>query len=55
MRALVLLFPFLILPVASGAVEWRPVEASELTQKTPRVDTAADAEAIFWDIRVKIT
>jgi Domain of Unknown Function with PDB structure (DUF3857) len=53
MRALVLLFPFLILPVASGAVEWRPIEPSELTQKTPHVDPAADAEAIFWDIRVE--
>jgi hypothetical protein len=53
LRALVLLFPFLILPVASGAVEWRPVDPSELTQKTPHVDPAADAEAIFWDIRVE--
>jgi hypothetical protein len=35
------------------AVDWRPVEASELAQKTPRVDPAADAEAIFWDVHVE--
>ena len=35
------------------AADWRPVNAPELAQKTPRVDPAADAEAIFWDIRLK--
>ena len=35
------------------AVDWRPVDASELAQKTPRVDPAADAEAIFWDVRIE--
>jgi uncharacterized protein DUF3857/transglutaminase superfamily protein len=33
--------------------DWRPVTQSELTQKTPKVDPAADAEAIFWDVRIE--
>jgi len=35
------------------AGNWRPVDPSELTQQTPRVDPTADAEAIFWDIRLE--
>ncbi len=35
------------------AADWRPVDPSELMQKTPRVDPGADAEAIFWDIRLE--
>jgi hypothetical protein len=35
------------------AIEWRPVEPAELAQKTPKVDPAADAEAIFWDVRIE--
>jgi hypothetical protein len=37
---------------SSFAATWRPVDPAELAQKTPRVDPAADAEAIFWDVRV---
>ena len=38
---------------AAAAVEdWRPVEPAELALKKPMVDPDADAEAIFWDIRV---
>jgi hypothetical protein len=35
------------------AADWRPVTDAELAQKTPRVDPAADAEAIFWDIKIE--
>src|SRR5678815_4509177 len=35
------------------AADWRPVDASELAQKTPRVQPDADAEAIFWDVRIE--
>ena len=35
------------------AAEWRPVTEAELGQKTPRVDPGADAEAIFWDIKIE--
>lgn len=36
----------------AGDEEWRPVNPSELALKTPVVDPDADAEAIFWDIRI---
>ncbi len=39
--------------VSGFAVDWRPVTQSELAQKTPKVDPAADAEAIFWDVRIE--
>src|SRR5438445_10796929 len=43
----------LLLSTPLTAADWRPVDASELAQKTPRVDPAADAEAIFWDIKIE--
>ena len=35
-----------------GVEEWRPVDPSELALKKPIVEADADAEAIFWDIRI---
>ena len=35
------------------ADDWRPVTQAELAQKAPKVDPAADAEAIFWDVRIE--
>ena len=32
--------------------EWRPVTPEELAAKTPVVEKDADAEAIFWEVRV---
>ncbi len=32
--------------------EWRPVSSAELEMKTPKVEAGADAEAIFWEIRI---
>nr|MDQ3042186.1 DUF3857 and transglutaminase domain-containing protein [Acidobacteriota bacterium] len=32
--------------------EWRQVSPAELAMKTPRVEPDADAEAIFWEVRV---
>src|SRR5947207_13179376 len=31
---------------------WRPVAAEELAMKKPVVEPDADAEAIFWEVRV---
>src|SRR5688572_19381356 len=31
---------------------WRPVSPDELTAKTPMVESDADAEATFWEIRI---
>jgi Domain of Unknown Function with PDB structure (DUF3857)/Transglutaminase-like superfamily len=58
-----ILFPALILLVLAststdwfsaraGGEEWRPVDAADLALKTPVVESNADAEAIFWDIRI---
>ena len=43
----------LFFPGILSAAEWRPVTEVELGQKTPRIDPAADAEAIFWDIKIE--
>src|SRR5688500_5376966 len=32
--------------------EWRPVSPAELAAKTPVVEPDADAEAIFWEVRI---
>lgn len=34
------------------AADWQPVEAAQLALKTPKVQPDADAEALFWDVRV---
>ena len=41
-----------ISPVTVLADDWRPVNPAELALKTPVVDKAADAEAIFWEVRL---
>ena len=33
-------------------VVWRPVTPEELQMKTPKVEADADAEAIFWEVRL---
>ena len=33
-------------------VVWRPVTAEEMQMKTPKVEADADAEAIFWEVRL---
>lgn len=38
--------------LAGDEVVWRPVSPSELALKAPIVEPDADAEAIFWDIRI---
>jgi Domain of Unknown Function with PDB structure (DUF3857)/Transglutaminase-like superfamily len=49
-----LLFTILITPSSSsaGGEEWRPIDAADLALKAGMVDPNADAEAIFWDIRI---
>ena len=32
--------------------DWRAVSAEELAMKTPKVEADADAEAIFWEVRL---
>src|ERR1051325_4549652 len=38
-------------PVLAGD-EWRAVDPAELASKTPKVEPDADAEAIFWEVRI---
>jgi Domain of Unknown Function with PDB structure (DUF3857)/Transglutaminase-like superfamily len=52
LRLLLTLFLFGILNVASAQTVWRPVSPGELAIKTPTVEPDADAEAIFWEIRI---
>jgi hypothetical protein len=40
---------------AASGEEWRPVDAADLALKAPLVEPNADAEAIFWDIRIDDT
>src|SRR5215510_1160612 len=57
-----LLFPLIIVMLAAtgthwsrasaGGEEWRPVGPADLALKTAVVEPNADAEAIFWDIRI---
>src|SRR5258708_21782341 len=37
---------------AASGNDWRAVDPAELASKTPVVDKDADAEAIFWEVRV---
>lgn len=47
---------FFVVPVFAGVFDdeivWRPVTPDELQQKVPKVEADADAEAIFWEIRL---
>jgi len=58
-----LLFPLLIIVMlvstgpdwssaSAGGEEWRPVDPADLALKAAVVEPNADAEAIFWDIRI---
>ncbi len=62
MKCVPRLFPLLLVsvclafsafvPVRAGGEDWRPVTPEELAMKTPKVDPDADAEAIFWEVRI---
>jgi hypothetical protein len=32
------------------AVDWKPLDSADLPLKSPRVDPAADAEVLFWEL-----
>ncbi|HVE59901.1 MAG TPA: DUF3857 and transglutaminase domain-containing protein, partial [Pyrinomonadaceae bacterium] len=40
------------LQTVMAQVQWRPVSQAELDMKVPKVEADADAEAIFWEIRL---
>ena len=45
-------FGILLTPTARAGDDWRPVTPAELAMKTPVVEKDADAEAIFWEIKI---
>ena len=45
-------FGILLTPAARAGDDWRPVTPEELAMKTPVVEKDADAEAIFWEIKI---
>lgn len=47
-----LLLTFSAPTVRAGGEEWRPIEPLHLALTAPVVEPGADAEAIFWDIRI---
>jgi len=55
-RQIALISVFCIVLASSQAVlagdEWRPVTPAELQMKTGKVETDADAEALFWEVRI---
>src|SRR5882724_8748825 len=36
----------------AGSDDWKPIDPADLAAKTPTVDKDADAEAIFWEVRI---
>jgi hypothetical protein len=36
----------------SAAEDWKPIDSADLSSKTPVVDKDADAEGLFWEVRV---
>ena len=53
-----LVFPCLLLLMTAAASsaytgdDWRPIDPAHLSMKTPAVEKDADAEVIFWDVRI---
>ena len=53
--AVISIFCFLLASsqaVLAGGDDWREVTPAELQMKTPKVESSADAEALFWEVRV---
>jgi hypothetical protein len=51
---LVLLCLFFMMPSAAwaGGDDWRPIDPADMALKAPVVEKDADAEAIFWEVKV---
>ncbi|HSP68390.1 MAG TPA: DUF3857 domain-containing protein [Bryobacteraceae bacterium] len=44
---------FCTIPLSLLAADWRPIDPAESAQKTARLDPAADAEILLWDVKVE--
>src|SRR5437016_4735942 len=38
--------------LAASAADWPPLNPTDLTLKTPKIDPDAEAEALLWDVRM---
>lgn len=52
LAAVCLLLLAAVLPAFAAGDDWRPVDPSALALKAPVVEKDADAEALFWEVRV---
>jgi hypothetical protein len=50
--ALVLALLALAAPALAGDKDWKPVDPAHLAMKEPAVEKDADAEVVFWEVRV---
>lgn len=48
MRRLLLL----VVALPLFAATWRPIEPSEISLKTPKIDANADAEILYWEVKI---
>ncbi|HEY2962056.1 MAG TPA: DUF3857 and transglutaminase domain-containing protein [Pyrinomonadaceae bacterium] len=39
-------------PVTAAGDDWKPVDPAELAMKSPTVESEADAEGLFWEVRI---
>jgi hypothetical protein len=46
------LFAIFLLAPAAAAADWKPIDPADVALKAPVVEKDADAEAIFWEVRV---
>lgn len=44
---------FIAAPALAGDNDWKPIDPAELALKAPVVEKDADAEALFWEVRVE--
>ncbi|MGE3466865.1 MAG: DUF3857 domain-containing protein [Pyrinomonadaceae bacterium] len=51
LAVMVLVFSFSLV-LAAQDKDWRPVSPDDLQAKAPRVEADADAEALFWEVRI---
>jgi hypothetical protein len=40
------------MPATAAFEDWKPVDPAELSLKTPTVEKEADAEGLFWEVRI---
>jgi len=40
------------MPAAAAGEDWKPVDAAELALKSPVVEKEADAEGLFWEVKI---